>query len=173
MNYFDLGMKLELVLWDLQALIYLVSLIELSGFALAMVFMLKLEGMSTVYLFIPHALRGVTGMLINRKMPRTHQFVEDISMPETQPDSHLKFDVVQAHVRESMLQLMNKVFTEMNPYMMAYALFTVLCNITDLVAFIIILAYFGVAGEESQEMILFLLNLAFLFTLYLWISFIC
>ena len=68
---------------------------------------------------------------------------------------------------------MNLILSDMNPFMMAYAACTVLGTLLDICALIVILTYFGVKGEESQEMVLFLLNLANLYCLYLWISFVC
>jgi len=89
MTYFDLGMKLELVLWDLNGLIYWVSLIELNTFVLSMIFFLRLTNMSAVFLFLPHAFRGIAGMVINRRMPRSHHIIRDVSVPYDEENSHL------------------------------------------------------------------------------------
>ena len=61
----------------------------------------------------------------------------------------------------------------MNPYMMAYAACTMPATLLDMGALMVILSYFGVKGEENSEMVLLLINLAFLYCTYLWISFIC
>jgi len=68
---------------------------------------------------------------------------------------------------------MNLILSDMNPFMMAYALCTAFSIVLDICALIVTWTYFGVKGEESQEMVLFLLNLANLYCLYLWISFVC
>ena len=83
-------------------MIYWVSLIELSAFVLSMIFFLRLDNMSTVFLFVPHAFRGITGMVINRRMPRSHHIIRDLSVPQDEENSHLKFDYVESHIKESM-----------------------------------------------------------------------
>lgn len=89
-------MKVQILMYELYALIYWVSLIELLSFILAMVFFIKLEHMQSVFLFVPHAFRGICGIVINRKMPRSHHIIKDIDFTEIEDNekSYLKFDVV-------------------------------------------------------------------------------
>ena len=90
-------MKLEIVMFELHALIYWVSLIELGAFLLSMIFFIKLKSMATVFMFIPHAFRGIAGLVINRKMPKSHHIIKEIDFvaENDEEGSHLKFDHVQ------------------------------------------------------------------------------
>ena len=97
MKYFDLGVKLEIVLFEMHSLLYWISCTEIATFVLSLIFWIKLiDQMGVVVLFLPHLARGCIGLLISRKMPRSHHIVKDIELGDK-----LGFDAVKDACRTS------------------------------------------------------------------------
>ena len=46
--------------------------------------------MGVVVLFLPHLFRGCIGLLINRKMPRSHHIVKDLELGDQIGFDHVK-----------------------------------------------------------------------------------
>jgi len=77
LKYFDLAVKIEVTMYEFQSLLTSVSLVEISAFIFGMVFFLKLMArMKNVWFFLPHLIRGVCGLLLNAKMPKSHDIVK-------------------------------------------------------------------------------------------------
>lgn len=54
-----------------------VSMVEISAFIFGVVFFIKLMArMKNFWLFLPHLIRGVCGLILNDKIPKSHEIVK-------------------------------------------------------------------------------------------------
>lgn len=67
------------MLYEMHSILYWSSLIETGAFILAILFWVKLsDQMGIVLLFIPSFLRGIFGLIINKKFPKSHDIIEKL-----------------------------------------------------------------------------------------------
>ena len=73
---FDLGVKVEMFAQKFMDVIVLLSSAELTLFVLLFLFFLRLPAdMSYVFLHLPHLFRGIIGLVIAKRIPKTHEII--------------------------------------------------------------------------------------------------
>ena len=80
--YTDLAIKMQMIIFDLSSSLWWSSLAEFLiffpfGF---IVFCLDASRMGFIWMFLPHILRCLVGLLIIKKMPTTHEMVANIDI---------------------------------------------------------------------------------------------
>lgn len=110
LKYFDLGVKLEILLFELQSVIYWLSLVEIFFYVLSLIMFFRLiEDMWSVWLFTPHFMRGVVGLMINRQLPRSDYMIKELELPaET-----ISFDAVHKGFKQTTLNGLFKLYEDM------------------------------------------------------------
>jgi len=84
LSYLDIGIKLEMVLYDLQSTLYWGSLAELSSFLFTfLLFCSNASQMAGFWLFIFHLVRGGAGLFILTKLPASHKVIAAIKVQST------------------------------------------------------------------------------------------
>ena len=88
--YIDLAIKMQMIVFDFSSSLWWSSMAEfLIFFPFGLfVFFLDAGRMGSIWLFIPHLVRGVLGLLIIKKMPTTHDMVSKIDIP---PNENIPF----------------------------------------------------------------------------------
>lgn len=162
---------MEIVLFELHSMLYWVSIYEIIFFVLAFLMYLKLVTMmGIIFLFTPHFFRGILGLFVNRKLPRSHQIIKDLDMPRKEEATFLKFEEVHKTMKTQTQAHFYNYYQELNCPLQAYLAITILCTSLDVLSLFANLASFGKRGSEDQGVIVFLLSLVFLgFNLY-WFS---
>lgn len=90
MVYMDLAIKMQMIVFDFSSSLWWSSMAEfLIFFPFGLfVFFLDAGRMGSIWLFIPHLVRGFIGLLIIKKMPTTHDMVSSIDIP---PNENIPF----------------------------------------------------------------------------------
>lgn len=71
--YLDIGIKLEMLLYDLSSYLFWGSMAELGAFVFSLVLFFTDAGqMAAIFFFIFHIPRGILGLLLVKKMPISH-----------------------------------------------------------------------------------------------------
>lgn len=79
-KYFDLAVKFEKLLYELHSFLYWSSLIEFSCVVLSIMMLFKFIGeLGAVILFVPHFFRGIVGMMLDKKLPRSHNIINEMT----------------------------------------------------------------------------------------------
>ena len=89
----DLGIKVQMIIFDLSSCIWWSTVAELFTFFFAFfVFCIDAGRMGSIWLFIPHMIRAVVGLLVIKKMPSTHEMIANISIPPAEVIPFSKID---------------------------------------------------------------------------------
>ena len=78
------------------------SVFEIFFFILSVLFFLKLvDNMGVVFLWSPHFVRGVMGLLVNKKLPNSHQIVKEIEFTQQadKKNSYIQFEEVRESIK--------------------------------------------------------------------------
>lgn len=181
LKYFDLGVKLEVVLHEMHYTLFVTSNIECWLFLFGVIFSAKIPGMGAVWMFLPHVIRGIIGILLWRRLPKSHDIVKQLGFDkEYDPDdentefqdgeSKMGFDTVHQRVKLNMEKLFFETYAKCQHQLKAYIGLTIFSYIMDLMAFIIVIRYYGEPGQEYAEMTLMAIVTIFLFTNIYWMG---
>lgn len=123
-------------------------MLELALFAVGMVFFLRLiSKMKNFWLFLPHFIRGICGLVLNKKLPKSHDFVRDLELDQ-ETDQELGFDKIQVKIKQNLEKAYFTHVKSLGRLIKGYALLTVISSIFDFFNFLIIMHHFGIKGEE-------------------------
>jgi len=75
LKYFSLGIKIEVTLQEMNYLLFMCSIIELSTFFFGFIFFTKVKGMSIFWMFLPHVVRAIVGLKLWKSLPLSHDVV--------------------------------------------------------------------------------------------------
>jgi len=94
LKYFDLAVKLEYTLHEMQQGLFNNSSLEILFFLIGMAFYFRtMEKMANFWMFIPHLFRGFVGLRIYFKMPRSHEVVKSLGFDtDTESNLNLSFE---------------------------------------------------------------------------------
>ena len=110
LKYLDMGIKLELLLYQLHSILFWISAIEAFTFSVGLLFFLRLLGpLALIFLYTPHMVRAVLGIVINGKLPRSHHIIREMQLWHY-TDGHPKFSQVFQSVRDSMTSQFGLIF---------------------------------------------------------------
>ena len=141
--YMDLGIKVQMIIFDLSSTIWWSTVAEIFVFFYGFwVFMVDAERMGFIWMFIPHVLRAVVGLLVIKKMPTSHEMVAGISIPPGEKIPFSKFDrFAVTGAKESV----DRFSAAAGKFLLIYTILTVVCVALD---FIVI--FIGVGGLNSD-----------------------
>lgn len=101
LKYFDLGIKFEVTMYEIQSLLTNVSLLELFLFIFGMVFYLRLiSKLNNVWYFLPHFFRGICGLILSKKLPKSHELIKILGFDEER--GPIDFDSAHKKIRYNM-----------------------------------------------------------------------
>jgi hypothetical protein len=154
--------KLEIKVNSLVKLIYTTSLLEI--FLWIVGFLLFIEAPGEFYLIwvlAIHIAKGVLGLYLLNKMPKTYEIIENLSKTNNLDESKL-MDLIITQVRETFVNRWNqnkKIF-------LLYLISTLLSLLVDVIIFITQVALFGNRHKFIMETILLTITFVFIGTLY-------
>ena len=74
--------KFQTILYEFHSIMYWMSLSEIVLLIILLIFFLRSPGkMWYVILHVPHLVRGIIGLGINKIIPRSHDIVEKLKPP--------------------------------------------------------------------------------------------
>ena len=93
LKYFDLALKIEVTIHELSSVLFNMSIFELYLFTIGTFCFLKLyQRMGNFWLFFPHLARGILGLILHRKVPKSHEIVKEFGFDKK--TENLGFDDV-------------------------------------------------------------------------------
>lgn len=159
LNALDLTYKSEMILYQLHSIIFYTSLVEICVFiALTVLFFADPDRLGSVWLTILHLPRGVIGLLVLGKLPKSHDIVEALDfskLPHSQVSIESLYDTVKFSISVQFMNLGEKGKTILT----LYSVFTALCYLMDGVCFIVAYNGFSVPGNEHSELLLLVATL--------------
>jgi len=78
----DLAIKMQMIIFDLSSTIWWSTVAEIFIFFYGLwVFFIDAAHMALVWMFIPHVVRAILGLLVIKKMPTMHDMVSCVTIP--------------------------------------------------------------------------------------------
>jgi len=144
LRFLDLGIKLEMLMYDLSGSLYWGSLAEISSFIFAfMLFVTDASQMVGIWFFVLHLIRGVLGgLLAMKKLPQTHELIQTkINFKE-----NIDFAQLAKHMEMAGRDCLNELMATSKTLLLVYFILTILCFVLDLVAFFIAVGKFAASS---------------------------
>jgi len=77
----DLATKVDLILFEMISSLFWSSFVEILAFTIALILFLNdSTEMASIWWFLPHVFRGVTGYLLLKGLPTTHGIIKNASI---------------------------------------------------------------------------------------------
>jgi hypothetical protein len=118
--------------------------------------------MGFIWLHIFHLPRGWVGFLLIKRLPRSHDVVEKIVIPETADGSHYSIEAIRGVLKGSISQIFLNYSKNCKRLFLAYGALTSLSLIFDFVEFLIQYIRFGYRGDEHSDLAMLGITLLFL-----------
>ena len=113
-----------------------------------------------IWLHIFHIPRGVLGLILMKRLPRSHDIIEKVQIPDG--DGHYSIEGVSGLLMQSVSKIFIDYTDSCKRLLLAYGALTGLCFIFDLVEFLIQYIRFGYNGDEHSVLSMLFLTLIFL-----------
>lgn len=167
LKYLDIGIKLEILLYEIQSILFWMSFFEVCVTAVGLcLFMIYPSQMYFIFFHLGHLVRAFIGFKICKVMPKSHELIEKINLP---PDQTLNFTQIHDKVVEQARQILQE-FMQDQSLVVNYFKVTVVCLVPDAIDCLIQLIRFGRKGDEFSDITMLLMSLAFLgFDIYYYI----
>ena len=157
MAYMDLGVKVELMMFEMYANLFWNSVLELVIFGvLLLLFIIDAARLAGIWFWIVHVVRGIIGIIILRNLPMTHEIIKTASIPD---EEHLEFDKVFEYIAFAAKESLDHFTVKTKRLLKVYFCMTIVCIIIDLLFF---LSNFRYYSDETRS--------AYMCTLYLMAS---
>jgi len=139
----DLGIKFQIMLFELSSSIFWLSFIELTFFFTSFVlFLTAPKMMPSIWLHALHIPRAVIGGLLVWKMPNTHEMLAECPIPQNEK---IPLEEITKYAVKGVQKSLQKFSASGARLLIAYVLVTSLCVLLDVIDFFI-----GVARFSTQ-----------------------
>ena len=173
LKYFDLGMKLELILFELHQNVYFISITELTAWTLGIIFFfMMITKMGPVFLLLPHFLRGILGIAVIRRLPRSHHIIKyiDFTGPSDNEslNKRMNFNSFHSSIKLELQRQFVEIYADLKIYFQGYLALSCIGALFDSIAFCIVLGRYGTPGDENAEMVLFMIVVVMMVCNFAW-----
>ncbi|CDW85965.1 UNKNOWN [Stylonychia lemnae] len=169
-QYLDLTMNIEIVLYEFHSIIFWASVLEIAIFGVGLLLFFTFpEQMAFIFMHILHPVRGQVGLIIYRRMPKSHDMISHL---KDFGNDKLKFEEFIAKITEKLKEQMIGFATNMESNLKLYFVFTIICILMDFIEFVIQLIRFGRDGDEFSDMVMMATTCLYLiidFFYFLWV----
>jgi len=141
-------MNIEIVLSELHSILFWCSFIELCVFGLGLLLFFTFpEQMAYIFLHVLHAFRGFIGLILNKKLPKSHDIIKEFQVLGDQP---VKFEEFRQKMTAQMRTTMITLAEQNEGLLKTYFIATSVAAIFDIVDFFIQVVHFGHIGDVSK-----------------------
>jgi hypothetical protein len=127
----DLSVKIELLIMESVSGMFWTSAMEGGTFLVALLLFLSSPSeLASVWWFIPHAVRSITGFFILTKLPSTHQILEKSSIPL---EERLSFEEIFEYIARSGRDAIESFGANSKRLLLFYFYLTLICGAIDVV----------------------------------------
>lgn len=118
--------------------------------------------MAFMWMFLPHAARGVVGIIIVfvKGLPKSHDIIDHIEISDVKTAS---LETLEDDFGRGVVKFLNDKGVEIKKAMLLYTVLTALCYMLDCFSFLIMFRYFGVEGHEKAETLLLISSVCYWF----------
>ena len=156
---------------ELNSLLINVSTLELYMFILGSFCFIQLfSRIKNFWFFLPHLFRAILGLIINRKLPKSHELVAALHFEQV--EVNVGFDLAHKKIRTDMQNLFVEKVQPIHRYFKCYLLMTCLAGILDFINLIIVVLHYSMPGYEYEEMTMLVFTIMFWLTNLYWIGFV-
>lgn len=158
----DMTYKAEMALYQTQSILYIQSVMEIAlWFALFILFCKVPTMLGTIWLAVLHVPRGIFGLIILKRLPKSHEIVENIDLSDI-PQSEMSIEKVEHKVRTSLSAQLIQAGEKLHKLWLVYFILSVVANLMDFINFIIAYRWFSVEGHEHSDLVMLFATLGFM-----------
>lgn len=107
-----------------------------------------IKDMKSFWLFLPHFIRAPIGFMVWKNLPNSHDIVADLEFDRLENGRNISFDEIHRRTKFNVEKAFFEIIKKQMKLLKAYGALTVISMIIDIFNLIVILNYFGIAGEE-------------------------
>jgi hypothetical protein len=139
--------------------------VELSMFILGIIlFIGSPKNLAFIWLHTGHAARGFIGFILLNRLPKSHDIVDELDIPETKDGSHYTLYSITALLKSSVAKIFIGYLETCRKWILTYAFLTSFCLLFDLIELLIHYVRFGYPGNEHSDLAMLTLSAIFLAT---------
>jgi hypothetical protein len=159
MAYGDIVVKLEFLLLDLLNSLFWSSALELTIFVVCLIlFMSSPNDMAWFWWFILHVPRGIIGLLLVSKLPRTHDIIKTASIPS---DDQMSFDDIFSCMNFAAKEALDHFGAMTKKSLRIYLVLTILCALIDFRYLFVAMNSYGEEKQPYREVTMLISSLSF------------
>lgn len=121
-----------------------------------------IKNMKTFWLFLPHFVRGICGILIYMRLPKSYQLVDGLNFDDNEGGKPIGFEDVHERLKFNLERIYFEEISKILRIVKIFGVFTIIAKFMDFFNFVIILNSYGQPGMEYEECTLMFLVLAFI-----------
>ena len=157
--------KIEMKFQTLQGLLFWYSILEIFNFLFSMIlFISSSKNMKKIWFFLPHIPKAIIGFFILKKLPKTHEILNKITIGED-------LNKLEEEIKLTFIEYMKSKKSSIKKLLGFYFLLNTICITFDCVLFCVIAPDFGERGKEEKFFMLILFDLIFIFIDFIYFSF--
>ena len=122
-------------------------------FALLLIFFTYTSGMATMWMFLPHLIRGCLGLYITivQRLPRSHDIIKHVEITDL---SRATLESLEANFGLALQEYINANGSKLKRPLLAYTVLTLICYFWDCIAFLTEFRWYGVESHAKAETLL-------------------
>lgn len=120
------------------------------------------KNMAYIWMHFGHAIRGLIGFILLNRLPKSHDIVDEVDIPDTNDGSHYSIDSITALLKSSVAKIFIRYIEDCRKWILTYACITSICLLFDLIEVLIHYVRFGYPGSEHSDLAMLTLSIIFL-----------
>ena len=165
-EFMSYSIKVELLFQTLQGYLYWISFIEFVIFlSLFFMFCSSPKNFSKIWWFIFHFFRGIIGISIIFKLPKTYQIIENI---KEIPDI---LDQLKSSLIQSFFDLLQPNKKKLKILLLCYFSLTILCTVIDIMMFCVFAPDIGIVENGKPFVFILMSSIILIYTDFIYFSF--
>ena len=165
LTFINMMTKIEMKFQTLQGLLFWYSILEIFNFLFSMIlFISSSKNMKKIWFFLPHIPKAIIGFFILKKLPKTHEILNKITIGED-------LNKLEEDIKITFIEYMKSKKGSIKKLLGFYFLLNTICITFDCVLFCVIAPDFGERGKEEKFFMLILFDLIFIFIDFIYFSF--
>ena len=165
LTFINMMTKIEMKFQTLQGLLFWYSILEIFNFLFSMIlFISSSKNMKKIWFFLPHIPKAIIGFFILKKLPKTHEILNKITIGED-------LNKLEEEIKLTFIEYMKSKKSSIKKLLGFYFLLNTICITFDCVLFCVIAPDFGERGSEKKFFMLILCDILFIFIDFIYFSF--
>ena len=118
--------------------------------------------MGFIWLHIFHLPRGLVGFLLLQNLPKSHEIVHQLQIPDQSDGSHYNMESIVVLLKQTVSKIFIRYVESCRKYMLSYVILTWLAMVIDIIEFLVHFIRFGYKGDEHSDLAMLFLTIIFL-----------